>query len=200
MQSLKLPIACATMLATLSAASLSFADDAVVAPAAPTPAPVVAAPPTKSTTTTTSADTESTAVAPVSTPRYDSPTTTLVESRRPNRPWLIVGGALFASTYVTTAAVAGGVGSIRDHDLYIPVAGPWINLATRGTDQPTNTRDTLLIGGSGVLQGIGLGMVVTSFIIPEKVAGATISAGPVKMLVTPTASAGAGGVGAVGTF
>ncbi len=39
-------------------------------------------------------------------------------------------------------------------------------------------------------------MVLASFLIPEKVATATIAAGPVKMQVVPTA----GGMGAVGTF
>lgn len=41
---------------------------------------------------------------------------------------------------------------------------------------------------------------ITSFFVPEKIPTATIHAGPVKMHLTPTAGAGAGGVGAFGSF
>lgn len=227
MRSLKLPILCATLVATMSVATASFADDTtsstgtksttgtsvmtpsspsvpattqttttVGTPAASTPAASAAtpAPVTATSTTTTTAGDPSMSPSPAYTSSPD--TTTVVENRRPNRALLITGGLLFAGSYVTTAAVAGGAGSVRDHDLYIPVAGPWINLATRGTDQPSNTRDTILIAGSGLLQGAGLGMAVMSFFIPEKANVATIAAGPVKMTLTPTA----GGVGAVGSF
>ena len=113
---------------------------------------------------------------------------------------LITGGALLIGTYVTTAAVSGANGPVADRDLYIPVVGPWINIADRSSNRDNNTRDTLLIAGSGVLQGIGAAMLVTSFFVPESVPAARISAGNVKMQVTPTASAGAAGLGAVGTF
>ena len=70
------------------------------------------------------------------------------------------------------------------------------NRGCGGDCTATHNRNTVLIAGSGVLQGIGVGMVLASFLIPEKVATATIAAGPVKMQVVPTA----GGMGAVGTF
>ena len=76
---------------------------------------------------------------------------------------------------------------------------PSINLAERNTDRENNTRDTVLIAGSGILQGLGLLMAVTSFIVPESVPAARISAGNVKMQVSPPISGG-GGLGAVGTF
>jgi len=126
--------------------------------------------------------------------------TTVYLPRRPNTPLLVTGGILFAGTYVTTAAVSGANGPIDDRDLYIPVVGPWINLAERNTDRENNTRDTVLIAGSGVLQGLGLLMAVTSFLVPESVPAARISAGNVKMQVAPTATSGGGGLGAVGTF
>ena len=219
-------LAVASVLASLSAAAPSLADDtkagsvpvdgASTLPsgpgsatvAAPTPpvtpqssavvAPTGAASTTlpASTTTTTSGDTSSAAL-PMSTNRD---TTTLYERRRPNRPLLITGGLILAGTYATTAALAANEGSIRDHDLYIPIAGPWINLASRDSSGDNNTRDTVLIAGSGILQAVGAGMFITSFFVPEKIPTATIQAGPVKMRFTPTAGAGAGGVGAFGTF
>ncbi len=156
------------------------------------PGPTVPATTPTSTTTTTSADPTAAPMAPVERDKV-----TLYKHQRPNKALLITGGSLLVSTYVTTAAVAAGEGSRADRDLYIPVAGPWINLANR---ESTSTGDTVLIAGSGVLQGVGAAMTLASFLIPEKVATAQINAGPVKMHVVPTASAGAGGLGAVGTF
>ena len=160
-------------------------------------------PPATSTTTTTSAD-DMSAAAPMPPPTSAAPpsgeTTTVYQHRRPNRPMLITGGALLIGTYVTTAALAGVNGPVADRDLYLPVVGPWINLADRSSDRQNNTRDTVLIAGSGVLQGVGAAMLITSFFVPESVPTARISAGNVKMQVTPTASYGAAGVGAIGTF
>ncbi len=229
MRSQKLFVVSATMFATLSIAGFSFADPpapmtpatsgtspsamapsastptsstmpTTTAPTSTTPAPIAPAAPmtdATSTTTTTGADTE-----PPPSPTYTSPpreSTVLTTGKRPNRPILFTGGALFIGTYATTAAITAGSNTKEDHDLYLPVVGPWINLANRsceGDCTATHNRNTVLIAGSGVLQGVGVGMVLASFLIPEKVATATIAAGPVKMQVVPTA----GGMGAVGTF
>ena len=219
-------IAAATVLATMSVTASSFADEpapmngapmngapmngapmngapatgapATTMPATTTPTTTAAPAPT-SMTTTTAADTEA-PVPPSASMSTNADRTTLYDRRRPNRPLLITGGLILAGSYATTAALAANEGSIRDHDLYIPIAGPWINLASRDSGASNNTRDTVLIAGSGVLQAAGAGMFIASFIIPEKVATATIAAGPVKMHLTPTAAAGAGGVGAFGTF
>ena len=156
-----------------------------------------------STTTTTSAD-DATAAAPTPMTSMAPPTgesTTIYQKRTPNKAMLITGSALFVSTYVTTAALAGANGGLGDKDLYIPIVGPWINIAERTPGQyENNTRDTLLIAGSGVLQGVGAIMAVTSFFVPEKVPAARIQAGSVKMEITPQAGAGVGGLGAVGVF
>ena len=127
--------------------------------------------------------------------------TLIYQRRTPNKALLITGSSLLVSTYVTTAALAGYNGEVGDKDLYIPIVGPWINIAERnGNQYKDNTRDTLLIAGSGVLQGVGALMAVTSFFVPEKVPAARIQAGNVKMEITPQAGAGGGGIGAVGVF
>ncbi len=156
-----------------------------------------------STTTTTSAE-DATAAAATPTPMA-APTpgesTTIYAKRTPNKALLITGSSLFVSTYATTAALAGANGGLGDKDLYIPIAGPWINIADRnGANYENNTRDTVLIAGSGVLQGIGALMAVSSFFVPEKVPAARIQAGNVQMQIVPQAGAGAGGLGAVGVF
>jgi hypothetical protein len=136
---------------------------------------------------------------PTSEPQHDS--TVVYNRRRPNTALLITGGAVLVGTYATTAAFAAVNGPSTDKDLYIPIVGPWINLANRSCDGCTNeTRDTVLIAGSGVLQGIGTLMLVSSFFVPEKVPAARISAGNVKMTITPSAAPSGGGLGAVGTF
>jgi hypothetical protein len=172
MRSPKLLIASATMLACTSLAGVSFADNTTTPPA---------------TTGANSASGESTVV---------------YNKRRPNKALLITGSALLVGTYVTTAALAGANGPEQDKNLYIPVVGPWLNLADRTTasGRAGDTRDTVLIAGSGVLQGAGAALLITSFFVPEKVPAARISAGNVKMQITPTAAPGAGGLGAIGTF
>jgi hypothetical protein len=171
---------------------------------APTPPTMPPATPPTSTTTITSADDVSAAapMPPPTTAAMPPPgeSTTVYQRHRPNTPLLVTGGVLLAATYATTAALSGSNGPIADRDLYLPIVGPWINLADRDTNRENNTRDTVLIAGSGVLQGLGALMLVTSFFVPENVPAARISAGNVKMQVSPTASMGGGGVGAVGTF
>ena len=226
MRSMKLLAVSTTVLASVTVASVSSADDSVpvttttqttqttqttlpatttvapppaapTAPAAgvaPTTAPVYPATTPAATTTITQAELPPAAPMP---PR-DSEATTVYTNKRPNTALLVTGVALFASTYVTTAAVHAGngrEGGVDDH-LYIPLAGPWINLGQSSHE----TRDDVLIVGSGILQGVGAALAISSLFIPSKVEAARISAGPVKMNVTPTTYAGGAGLGAVGTF
>lgn len=186
----------------LTLGSAAHADGNTPPPPSATPAtPATPAAPTAdapaSMTTTTSSDVTATAMAPAA--PSEPKETVLYQKRTPNRFFLYTGGAALVGSYATTAVIAANEGSVKDHDLYLPVVGPWINLASRDS-ATTSTTDTVLILGSGLLQGVGAGMVVASFFVPEKYATATIAAGPVKMHVTPTAGAGSGGVGAFGTF
>lgn len=220
----------ATMLATVTATSLSFADDprsrtppptgssgsSVTSPTVMTPStPSV---PTTSTTTTTTQGTTTTTLPPATTstttttaadtesmtPPAPAESITVYNKQLPNRPMLVTGGALLVGTYATSAIIvaANGSKSDGDHDLYIPVVGPWINLSERtcSGDCADHKRDSVLIAGSGVLQGLGAAMVIASFLIPEKVESARITAGPMRMQITPSAVAGGGGIGAFGTF
>ena len=135
------------------------------------------------------------------TPMPSGESTVVPGKQTPNKAILITGVSLLASTYVTTAAFADANGPIADRDLFIPIFGPWVNLKDRTpTTRANNERDAFLIAGSGVLQGMAALMVVTSFFIPEKLPAARVQAGNVNMVVTPQASAGGAGVGALGTF
>lgn len=226
MRSMKLLAVSTTVLACVTVAGVSSADDtaptagvgaqtttqttqttpAVPGTVSPTPAsptapasaatPPVLPPPSAPASTTTITQAEVTP-APLPPPR-EVDTVPVYRNKRPNTALLVTGAALFTSTYVTTAAVHaanGRPGSVDDH-LYIPIAGPWINLGQSSHE----TRDDVLIVGSGILQGVGAGLFISSFFIPEKVEAARITAGPVKMNLTPTTYAGGAGFGAVGTF
>lgn len=151
-------------------------------------------------TTTLSSSDAAIIGAPAQSTSQDS--VTVYQKTRPNPALLVTGGAILAGTYVTTAVVAGQSDHEPDKNLYIPVVGPWLNLADRQCSGCEHeTRNVTLIVGSGILQGLGAGMVLASFLVPKKVEAATIQAGNVKMHVLPTQMGRDGaGVGAVGTF
>jgi len=166
--------------------------------ATPPGEPPATPPPQASTTTTTAADATAAGPAPMAPPTRE--TVTLRQSYRPNRPLLYTGSTMLLGSYAATAAVTA-TQNIRDangdQSLYIPVAGPWIHLANTSH----NTRDTLLIAGSGVAQGAGLILGALSLFVPEHVPAATIQAGGVKMNITATSyGRGSAGIGAVGQF
>jgi hypothetical protein len=91
---------------------------------------------------------------------------------------------------------------VEDSNLLIPVIGPWLNLSDRRCDGcDAETGNIAMIIGSGVLQGVGASMMIMSFFIPEKIAAATIQAGPMKLHVAPTQIGRSGmGLGTVGVF
>jgi hypothetical protein len=128
---------------------------------------------------------------------------TIYRSIHPNRPLLFTGAGILVGSYVATAVVQAAEGNSRDNELYIPVAGPFINLAERDCPECSNEDlNRALIIGSGILQGAGAVLTIASFFVPEKVEAARIQAGPVNMHIMPTTvgrTAGMG-VGAVGTF
>lgn len=191
---------------------LAFASLLIAAPVAaqenPAPTPITPTTPAVpvATTTTTGADTPTadTTAGPTSIQAPDERDVVTVSRKiRPNRPWLLTGGAILIGSYVPTAVITATQGrTVEDRNLFIPVVGPWLNLADRRCDGCANeTTNVGLAIGSGVLQGIGAGMAVMSFFIPEKIEAATIVAGPVKLMIAPTQVGRNGaGVGTVGVF
>jgi len=129
-------------------------------------------------------------------------TTPLYRSLRPNRPLLIIGTLALVGGYVPTAVIGGT--SVRDTDrnLFVPVVGPWLNLADRQCEGcPDQTTTTMLLVGSGVLQGAGALLLISSFVLPQRVEVARIAAGPVRLQLSPTTYGRGGyGLGAFGEF
>lgn len=171
-------------------------------PSTPAPqAPITPVAPAPQTGTTTITAGDPTAASPLAAaPPPTRETITVRQSYRPNRPLLYTGSTMLLSSYAATAAVTA-TQNIRDangdQSLYIPVAGPWLHLANTSH----NTRDTILIAGSGVAQGAGLLIGALSLLVPEHVPAATIQAGGVKMNITATSyGRGSAGIGAIGQF
>ena len=194
----------ATTLAAMTVAPFALADG-TPSPASTTttstttqaPAPVAAQPiqtmqaqPVPvSTTTLTSSDDVTALPTPVESTTQKNETITLKQTFHPNRPLLFTGAGILVGTYATTAALTAskmGDGENGDKTMYIPVVGPWLHLA----DVKETGTDLGLTVGSGILQGVGAVMAITSLFVPEKVPAATIQAGNVKMNVLPGAAYG----------
>lgn len=202
-------ISSAFFASTLVASTYAMADDTtttmpvqtaptVGAPTSPSTTPLPANP--SSSTTLTSSDPNDATVTP--TPINTTPSTqesmTVYAKHTPNKALMFTGLGIFAGSYVTTAAITAGSPDTLDKSLYLPIVGPWLTLA-QASDYGTGK--TVLIAGSGILQGVGAGLAIASLFVPEKTAAATITAGPVKMNVLPASyGVGSAGVGAVGTF
>jgi hypothetical protein len=94
-----------------------------------------------------------------------------VTYRAPNYPLLLGGLLTFGLTYGASVVVAAEVNTHADNFLYIPVVGPWIDLAERpscgGRLEPrcsTEGGRKALLAVSGILQGAGvLAAVVGTF-------------------------------------
>ena len=171
--------------ATLASSSAAFADeintDVVTTDKQ--------APPTQATqpSTVTTSQTTTTS-APITTP-INRPSYEIYDRQRPNRPVLITGASIFAGSYLTTVIATAANDSKPDQSLYIPVVGPWLHLADRdGTEGRTG--QTLLIGASGVVQGVGVGLMIASLFMHEKKPVGTVSMGSVKVAVGPGGAAG----------
>jgi hypothetical protein len=186
-----------TTLAALAAAPAAFAQD-IPDDEASESSGALESGPVEATTTITSAE-PPTPVAPMPPPRARE-TIVARQAIRPHRPLLIAGSSMLFGSYAATAAVtavASYEGRTADERLYLPVVGPWMHLM----DTTEGTLDMILIAGSGVAQGVGLGLTVLGLVIPEKIPAATIEALGTKVNLTATSfGRGSAGVGATGQF
>ncbi len=120
-----------------------------------------------------------------------------------NRPLLITGSVVLLGSYVPAAIVASQSPRHEDERLYVPVVGPWLDLANRDCSQvncPNETRNKTLLIGGGILQGLGTVGVISSFFIPEKKNRSWWMFGSEKVTVAPTNTASGAGLSAFGQF
>ena len=93
-------------------------------------------------------------------------------STAPNRPLLHSGIWILGLSYVPAVIVATESTREGDKRLYIPVAGPWLDLASRSNCPSTvacsnETTNKVFIVVDGVFQGLGAFNIVGAFVFPE---------------------------------
>lgn len=100
-------------------------------------------------------------------------TVTSEEAYVPNRYLLTTGFILWGVPYVSGVIVAAQSSNQADQHLYVPIAGPWIDLANRGgcpagnASCDTETTNKVLLGLDGVFQAVGTLEVIWGFLKPE---------------------------------
>jgi hypothetical protein len=129
------------------------------------------------------------------------------ESHRPNSALLGPGVGTFLLGYGPSAVVGAISPRSSDKSLFIPVAGPWMDLANRDCKAKScgenETISKALIITSGAAQGLGALLTIGSLIIPETTTVRERTAAELKpsVKVFPVSFGGAGaGLGAIGTF
>ena len=105
-------------------------------------------------------------------PLGPSPTEQITtEKTIPNRPLLLTSSALVLGTYLPSMIVAAESPRYGDQYLFIPVAGPWIDLAVRGGCGPNPCATEMLYKSMLIISGIaqvgGAAGIVASFLSPE---------------------------------
>jgi hypothetical protein len=99
--------------------------------------------------------------------------------RGPDRTLLYSGVMTLGLTYGVSAVVAFVSDRFSDRNLYIPVAGPWMDLADRGSCHGCagETTDKFMLVVDGILQGLGALEVVGGLLMgPERSATNTAAA------------------------
>jgi hypothetical protein len=97
-----------------------------------------------------------------------------VAATGPNRALLHSGLFTFGVPYIASIAVAATSDHPGDNNLYIPVVGPWMDLADRGgcggvlqRSCDGETANKVLLVADGILQGFGALDIVGAFLFPE---------------------------------
>ncbi len=119
----------------------------------------------------------------------------------PNRSLLHSGVVTLSLAYIPAFVVAVESPVVEDRQLFIPVAGPWIDFATRDCTTCEHERlNKALLVTDGVFQGIGALNILGAFLFPETRVVATSAHAP-NFAVAPSRLRGGGyGIAAVGQF
>lgn len=120
------------------------------------------------------------------------------EHVRPNRPLLWASAATLAGTYAGSVIVGAASNSDADHNLYIPVIGPWLALAAHDCTGPQSTNCQTGTGRGiglfldGLAQTAGAVGVGLAFLIPQTKA---VQVAPgVAMMIRPDMVGSGGGI------
>jgi hypothetical protein len=132
----------------------------------------------------------------------------------PNRALISTGLVTFGLSYVPAVIVAGTSSQPADNHLYIPVAGPWLDLADRpacgapvsdAAAMPSipcdmETTNKVLLGVDGVFQGIGALTTLVGLLSPEHEEEAVTTGKPTLHVTPARMGKGGYGIAAFGNF
>jgi hypothetical protein len=124
------------------------------------------------------------------------------EESSPDAGMIGSGVMVLGSAYIASLVVAARSGHEGDRELYVPVAGPWLDLAKRPScpseraECANEATNKVLLVGDGVLQAVGVLQVLGGFAFPEK----KIVTHSVSVTVRPSVGLTQLGVNASGTF
>jgi len=108
---------------------------------------------------------------------------------------LSTGATVLVLSYVP-AAIAAATADDTSDDLYIPVAGPWLEIA----NHPNDTLSTTLLAIDGAFQGLGSLAMLAGLIIPERKSENWYLIGNNKLHMMPSGGRASVGMRAAGTF
>lgn len=132
------------------------------------------------------------------------PDVPLVERRAPNVDLIVGGASTFGIMYGASIAAAAVSDLRADDNLYIPLVGPWIDLANRpsciGNQCASESGYVALIVADGVLQAGGALLVAGGFIFQKKELVPAVEIGSARVNFTPVAGARTLGLAAHGAF
>lgn len=114
---------------------------------------------------------------------------TTVETTSPNTPVIASGVVTFGISYGIAVAVAATSDNSADRRLYVPVLGPWLDLADRPSCPIENqqcdktTTQKILIGADGVFQAVGVVVAIYGILTPRRhvVGGSNVQVVPARM-------------------
>jgi len=126
----------------------------------------------------------------------------------PNGPLIFTGLVVFGVPWVASTIVSSSSDHQGDGHLWVPLAGPWMDLADRGglpsdsSGHDTEVTNRVLLGIDGVFQAVGALQILGGFVFPvEKYERKSTAATKPELRLTPMKVGKTGyGFGAVGTF
>jgi hypothetical protein len=133
----------------------------------------------------------------------------------PNRALISTGLVTFGLAYVPAVIVAGTSTQPADNHLFIPVAGPWMDLADRpacgaapiesvaannAIPCDMETTNKVLLGVDGVFQGIGALTTLVGLLSPEHEEEPVVTGKPTLHITPARMGKGGYGIAAFGNF
>jgi hypothetical protein len=124
----------------------------------------------------------------------------------PSRALLWSGVFTAGVPYVASAVVGSESGYTPDRALFIPFAGPWVDLSQRSgcpvssTNCNGETVNKVLLVGDGIFQGIGAITIISAFLFPERGVMRARRSATHEVHFSPLTLRSGGGLMAVGAF